>query len=128
MLTWLVSLLHVFGQKLQLEIEPEWQNAPLSPGKRLPGGRANGISISRLNGLLSHLPVQRADDRWLKSDRLPRHRLHRSRTLDPNLAKHPESGLGLSGEDKAALVAFLKSLTDELVTSESSVNQISKTQ
>jgi len=39
--------------------------------------------------------------------------LHRSPTLDPNLAKHPESGLGLSPEDKAALVAFLKALTDE---------------
>jgi cytochrome c peroxidase len=39
--------------------------------------------------------------------------LHRSHTLDPNLAKHPESGLGLSEADKAALVAFLKTLTDE---------------
>jgi cytochrome c peroxidase len=39
--------------------------------------------------------------------------LHRSATLDPNLAKHPEKGLGLKPEDKAALVAFLKSLTDE---------------
>lgn len=40
-------------------------------------------------------------------------KLHRTRTLDPNLAKHPESGLGLSAEDKAALVAFLKTLTEE---------------
>ena len=38
--------------------------------------------------------------------------LHRSPTLDPNLAKHPRPGLGLSDEDKAALVAFLKTLTD----------------
>ena len=37
----------------------------------------------------------------------------RSATLDPNLAKHPASGLNLSATDKAALVAFLKSLTDE---------------
>ena len=37
----------------------------------------------------------------------------RSATLDPNLAKHPEGGLNLSAADKAALVAFLKSLTDE---------------
>jgi len=36
-----------------------------------------------------------------------------SATLDPNLAKHPTSGLGLSAEDKRALVAFLKTLTDE---------------
>jgi cytochrome c peroxidase len=38
--------------------------------------------------------------------------LHRSPTLDPNLAKHPREGLGLSKEDKAALLAFLKTLTD----------------
>ncbi|MFP6865340.1 MAG: MbnP family protein [Roseibacillus sp.] len=38
--------------------------------------------------------------------------LHRSPTLDPNLAKHPRGGLGLGVEDKAALVAFLKTLTD----------------
>jgi cytochrome c peroxidase len=39
--------------------------------------------------------------------------LHRSATLDPNLAKHPQAGLNLSAEDQAALVAFLKTLTDE---------------
>jgi cytochrome c peroxidase len=38
--------------------------------------------------------------------------IHHSPTLDPNLAKHPEKGLNLSTADKAALVAFLKSLTD----------------
>ncbi len=38
--------------------------------------------------------------------------LFHSPTLDPNLAKHPREGLGLTVEDKAALVAFLKSLTD----------------
>ena len=38
----------------------------------------------------------------------------RSATLDPNLAKHPEGGVPLSAEDKKALVAFLKTLTDEL--------------
>jgi cytochrome c peroxidase len=55
--------------------------------------------------------------------------MHRSRTLDPNLAKHPEAGLGLSAEDKAALVAFLKTLTDEqFVSPISAANQLSKTQ
>ena len=39
--------------------------------------------------------------------------IHRSATLDPNLAKHPEKGLNLNTADKAALVAFLKTLTDE---------------
>jgi cytochrome c peroxidase len=36
----------------------------------------------------------------------------RSATLDPNLAKHPDGGVPLSPEDKKALVAFLKTLTD----------------
>lgn len=37
----------------------------------------------------------------------------RSDTLDPNLAKHPEAGLQLTDEEKRALVAFLKTLTDD---------------
>ncbi len=39
--------------------------------------------------------------------------VHRSVTLDPNLAKHPEGGLQLSTDDQRALVAFLKTLTEE---------------
>jgi cytochrome c peroxidase len=37
----------------------------------------------------------------------------RSATLDPNLAKHPDGGVPLTADDKKALVAFLKTLTDE---------------
>ena len=37
----------------------------------------------------------------------------RSATLDPNLAKHPDGGVPLSASDQRALVAFLKTLTDE---------------
>jgi cytochrome c peroxidase len=36
----------------------------------------------------------------------------RSVTLDPNLAKHPDGGVPLTADDKRALVAFLKTLTD----------------
>jgi cytochrome c peroxidase len=39
--------------------------------------------------------------------------IQRSATLDPNLAKHPDGGVPLSDADKRALVAFLKTLTDE---------------
>jgi cytochrome c peroxidase len=39
--------------------------------------------------------------------------MKRSATLDPNLAKHPDGGVPLSTDDKKALVAFLKTLTDE---------------
>lgn len=38
--------------------------------------------------------------------------MHRSPSLSPNLAKHSKNGLNLSKEDQAALVAFLKTLTD----------------
>ncbi len=37
----------------------------------------------------------------------------RSATLDPNLAKHPGGGVPLSAADQQALVAFLRTLTDE---------------
>jgi len=39
--------------------------------------------------------------------------VQRTPTLDPNLAKHPEAGLQLTADEKRALVAFLKTLTDE---------------
>jgi cytochrome c peroxidase len=41
--------------------------------------------------------------------------MHRSATLDPNLAKHPDGGVPLTTADKKALVAFLKTLTDKLL-------------
>lgn len=37
----------------------------------------------------------------------------RSASLDPNLAKHPPGGVPLSPADKQALVAFMKTLTDD---------------
>lgn len=39
--------------------------------------------------------------------------VRRSPTLDPNLAKHPPGGVRIPPEDLHALVAFLKTLTDE---------------
>jgi cytochrome c peroxidase len=36
----------------------------------------------------------------------------RTDTLDPNLAKHPNGGLHLTKDDKSAIIAFLKALTD----------------
>jgi cytochrome c peroxidase len=41
----------------------------------------------------------------------------RSATLDPNLARHPDGGVPLTTPDKKALVAFLKTLTDETYSS-----------
>lgn len=39
--------------------------------------------------------------------------IQRTQTLDPNLAKHPTGGIPLKPEDKRALIAFLRTLTDE---------------
>lgn len=39
--------------------------------------------------------------------------VQRTDTLDPNLAKHPNGGLHLAPEEKKAVIAFLKTLTDE---------------
>ena len=39
--------------------------------------------------------------------------VQRSDTLDPNLAKHPPGGVRIPPPDLHALVAFLKTLTDE---------------
>ena len=39
--------------------------------------------------------------------------VQRSPNLDANLAKHPNGGLHLSKDDKLALIAFLKTLTDD---------------
>ena len=53
--------------------------------------------------------------------------MHQSPTLDPNLAKHPVGGLGLSGEEQAALIAFLKTLTDpQFVTPPNPGTQLSQ--
>jgi cytochrome c peroxidase len=43
----------------------------------------------------------------------------RTETLDPNLGKHPAAGLGMTDSEKKALVAFLKTLTDEEFTASS---------
>ena len=43
--------------------------------------------------------------------------IQRSPTLDPNLAKHPAPGIPLSDADIAALVAFLKTLSDSKFSS-----------
>ncbi|MBI5423094.1 MAG: cytochrome C peroxidase [Opitutae bacterium] len=44
------------------------------------------------------------------------HGVQRASNLDPNLAKHPKAGLALCADDQAALVAFLKTLTDREFT------------
>jgi cytochrome c peroxidase len=52
----------------------------------------------------------------------------RSETLDPNLAKHPDGGVPLSAADQKALVAFLKTLTDESLRAGQGGGQLSRNQ
>ncbi len=47
------------------------------------------------------------------------HGVKATAALDPNLAKHPATGLGLSAADQRAIVAFLHTLTDHTLTKES---------
>jgi len=46
--------------------------------------------------------------------------VQRSETLDPNLAKHPPGGVRLPPQDLQALVAFLRTLTDESLRADKS--------
>jgi len=48
--------------------------------------------------------------------------VRRRATLDPNLAKHPAEGLGLSDLEKRELVAFLRTLTDTRLPSPSNAS------
>jgi cytochrome c peroxidase len=50
----------------------------------------------------------------------------RSATLDPNLAKHPDGGVPLSEAEQKALVAFLKTLTEESLRTGQGSRQLSK--
>jgi len=52
----------------------------------------------------------------------------RSATLDPNLAKHPDGGVPLTEPEQKALVAFLKTLTEESLRPEPGSQQLSKNQ
>ena len=56
------------AHKLRLEIAPVWNGQPLVIGEPL-GSHVNKMAISRLDGLLSDLALQRTNDTWLKSDR-----------------------------------------------------------
>ena len=87
-----------------------WQ--PLYRHARLRGcGHEEALDATQ--GLFARLL---AGERFATLEEVVEHystRQKRSATLDPNLAKHPDGGVRLSDNDKRALVAFLKTLTDE---------------
>jgi cytochrome c peroxidase len=59
----------LFAQKMRIEFEPEWRGAVLSLNQPLRPSSTVGLSISRLDGLLSGIALQRMDGSWMESDR-----------------------------------------------------------
>jgi cytochrome c peroxidase len=87
-------------------------------GRYLVTGRAGDkgrFAVPSLRNVALTAPYMH-DGRFASLDEVVEHYstgVRRSSTLDPNIAKHPGGGVPLSAGDKAALVAFLKMLTDE---------------
>jgi cytochrome c peroxidase len=78
-------------------------------------GDAGKFAVPSLRNVAVTAPYMH-DGRFRTLDEVVEHYctgMKRSATLDPNLAKHPDGGVPLSADDKRALVAFLKTLTDE---------------
>lgn len=88
------------------------------PGREKVTGKASDLgkfAVPSLRNVALTGPYMH-DGRFRTLDEVVEHYVSgvkRSATLDPNLAKHPDGGLPLTPEDKKALVAFLKTLTDE---------------
>jgi cytochrome c peroxidase len=92
--------------------------APADPGRAQVTGRAADLgkfAVPSLRNIALTAPYMH-DGRFQNLDQVIEHYatgVKRSATLDPNLAKHPNGALPLSAADKHALVAFLRTLTDE---------------
>jgi cytochrome c peroxidase len=78
-------------------------------------GDAGKFAVPSLRNVAITAPYMH-DGRFTRLEQVIEHYstgIHRSDTLDPNLAKHPDGGIPLSTADKRALVSFLRTLTDE---------------
>src|SRR5262249_53097134 len=95
-----------------LDAEPKDLGSALVTGKEGDKGK---FAVPSLRNVEVTAPYMH-DGRFRTLEEVVEHYatgVKRSSTLDPNLAKHPDGGVPLSPEDKRALVAFLKTLTDE---------------
>ncbi len=101
----------------------QFHNNGLAPSDTDPGrSRTTGLDSDRhkfatptLRNIARTAPYMH-DGRFATLEEVVAHYstgMHRSPTLDPNLAKHPAGGLQLSTTDQHALVEFLKTLTEE---------------
>lgn len=64
----LAAALSAPAQVLRIEVAPTWQGRELKPGEKLSGSTTAGLSVSRLDFLLSKLALRRADGSWLESE------------------------------------------------------------
>jgi hypothetical protein len=72
-LRWIVALLlgllcRADGQQVRLELNPLWQDRPLALAQPIKDAEPAGFSITRFDGLLSELALQRTNGTWLESD------------------------------------------------------------
>jgi cytochrome c peroxidase len=91
--------------------------APADPGRARVTGRASdrGKFVTPTLRDIARTAPYMHDGRFGTLEEVVRHYsegVQASPNLDPNLAKHPPGGLHLSPEDQAALVAFLKTLSE----------------
>jgi len=95
-----------------LELAPDDLGRMLVTGKAEDKGRFKTPSLRNIAVTAPYMH----DGRFATLEEVVEHYstgVQRSGTLDPNLAKHPAAGILLSAADKHALVAFLRTLTDE---------------
>lgn len=91
--------------------------APADPGRAQVTGRASdrGKFVTPTLRDIARTAPYMHDGRFRTLEEVVRHYsegVQTSPNLDPNLAKHPPGGLHLSPEDQAALVSFLKTLSE----------------
>ena len=91
---------------------------PADPGRMAVTGKASDrgkFKIPSLRNIALSAPYMH-DGRFSTLEEVVDHYstgVKRSPNLDPNIGKHPDEGIQLSEADKKALVAFLKTLTDD---------------
>lgn len=112
---------HCHGGRLFTDYQPKNNGLDLvskDPGRALAtgaGADAGKFKTPSLRNVALTAPYMH-DGRFKTLEDVVAHYDHgvaRAANLDPNLAKHPPEGLALTDADQAALVAFLRTLTDE---------------
>ena len=95
-----------------LAIDPKDLGRSIATGSSLDRGAFSTPSLRNVSLTAPYMH----DGRFPTLEAVLKHYSHgvqRTETLDPNLAKHPDGGLHLSEDDQQAIIAFLRTLTDD---------------